>query len=299
MATFRQAHVHMWDDTWFLSLEPLDKLLFIYLFSNTRAHTCGVYELAFPLLLLQTGIEAERARRGLATFEEAGRVYYDEGSGHCFVRNLMRYNGANTLTNRNMRANLRSYRQTEGASIRYWDLWAETYAREAEAVFGSPQKEKEQKEEAEQEEKKRDVAAANAPSVGAKGVFTTSAAASSSAAAGEPTPPAVEEALRLLEEARGEACNTLDRRRLLEMAGRAEAHRLTLGRGVPGADLGGMGWVGQAIEDANAARRPGNPLSLKFVGAVLDRWLAEGYRAPWGGRETPVFEEMEYWEEDL
>jgi len=294
MATFRQAHVHMWKDTWFMSLEPLDKLLFIYLFSNGQTHTSGVYEIPFPVLLLETGIEESRVRRGLTAFQNAGRVYYDEESGHCFVRNLMRYNGANTRTNRNMRANLRSYRQAGGASIRYWDLWAKTYPREAEAVFGSPQKEKEKKEQAEQEEKKKDAAAAETHPAAAEG-----ASAAAAAAAGDLPTPGLKGALHLLEEARGETSNALDRRRLEEMAARAEAHRLTLGRGVPGADVSGVGWVGQAIEDANAARRPSSPLSLTFVESVLNRWVDEGYRAPWGGRKTAVFEDVEYWEEDL
>ena len=275
-----------------MALEPLDKLLFIYLFSNEKAHSSGVYELPFPVLLLETGMEAGRARQGLATFQKAGRVYYDEESGHCFVRNMMRYNGANLLTNRKVRANLRSFRQTEGASIRYWDLWAQAYPQAAEQVFGRP--EKEQKEKEEQEEKKQDASAAGR-------VSTTgdAAAAAAAATAGNSQAPGLEGALRLLEEARGEASNALDRRRLVEMAARAEAQRLTLGRGAPGADLTGMAWVRQAIEDANTARRPGKPLSLKFVEAVLDRWLDEGYRAPWGGRETAVFEDVEYWEEDL
>lgn len=108
---------------------------------------------------------------------------------------------------------------------------------------------------------------------------------------------ALETTLHLLEEARGEPSNALDRRRLQEMAASAETHRLSLGQGQPGADRAGIDWVRQAIEDANAARRPGSPLSLKFVESVLNRWLAEGYRAAWGGSEPAVFQDVEYWED--
>jgi hypothetical protein len=279
----------MWKDTWFMTLDPVDKLLFIYLFSNERADTCGVYEVPFPVLLLETGVDAPRARQGLATLQEAGRVFYDEASGHCFVRNLMRYNGSNLLANAKMRANLRTYRATKGASLRYWDLWCQTYPREAAEVFDALEKEKKEKEE--QEENKKAASTPDTPS----GV---EAAAAAAAAADLPAPPGLEAALHLFQEARQEPANSLDRCRLQEMAASAEAHRLALRPGQPGADRSGAGWVRQAIEDANAARRPGVPLSLKFVEAVLNRWLAEGFRAPWGGHGVAYFEDVEYWPEE-
>jgi hypothetical protein len=81
------------------------------------------------------------------------------------------------------------------------------------------------------------------------------------------------------------------------MAARAEAHRLALDPGQAGAGRPGIDWVLQAIEDANAARKPGSPLSLKFVESILQRWLAEGFRAPWGGAEAAVFHDVTYWGE--
>ncbi len=44
MADFRNIHTHIWKDAWFCELQPDEKLLFIYLFSNERASVCGMYE---------------------------------------------------------------------------------------------------------------------------------------------------------------------------------------------------------------------------------------------------------------
>jgi hypothetical protein len=295
MAKFRQTHVHIWKDSWFRQLRTDHRLLFIYLFSNDRAHTSGVYEIPFDVLLFESGLEEEEARQALAYFEESGRAYYDEASGHLFVRNLMRYNGANVLTNSKVRANLRAYRQAEGASLRYWDLWQDAYPRVAEEVFGSSQKEKKEEQEQKNKQAPPDGAASGASAASSAGDSRPEAPGSERPSPASLTGTGVDGALRLLEQARGEPPNSLDRRRLEEMVATAEAHRLSLRPGQSGAARSGLDWVLQAIEEANASRKPGTALSLKFVDSILQRWLAEGFQAPWGGTQEAVFYDIEYW----
>ena len=45
MANYRQIHTQIWRDNWFLDLEPDEKLLFIYLFSNDSTNLAGLYEI--------------------------------------------------------------------------------------------------------------------------------------------------------------------------------------------------------------------------------------------------------------
>jgi hypothetical protein len=267
MATFRQIHNHIWKDSWFFELSVPRKLLFIYLFSNDRAHTSGVYEIPLQVLLFESGLEPEEAREALAYFQESGRVYFDQDTGHLFVRNMMRYNGSNVLTNQKVRTNLYNYRQAEGASLAYWDLWQDAYPQVADKLFATSQKE--QKEEQRQKEQAASLAG-GASSVG------------------------VQEAASLLELARQEPANDLDRQRLEALALSAETHRLSLPKGQPGAELAGTDWLREAIEVANAARKPRVPLTLAFIESILKRWMADGFRAGWGHQDLE-FEEAKTW----
>lgn len=98
MATYRQIHVKTWrQDEWFLDLPPLDKLLFIYLFSNESASVSGLYEaLPIKVMAFETGMDAEYIQSALVRFAEAGKVYYE--SGWIWVVNLRKYNATNSPT---------------------------------------------------------------------------------------------------------------------------------------------------------------------------------------------------------
>lgn len=65
-----------------------------------------------------------------------------------------------------------------------------------------------------------------------------------------------------------------------------EEHRLQLPRDAPGAELTGDDWVAAAIEEAAASKRDGG-FSLKYVDAILKRWMAEGFRHKRGKLPSP------------
>lgn len=91
MAEYRQIHVKMWgQDAWFLDLEPLAKLLFIYLFSNKYASIAGIYELPMKVIVFETGIERVDVETMLTEFRKARKVYYEDGV--IWVVNLQKYN---------------------------------------------------------------------------------------------------------------------------------------------------------------------------------------------------------------
>jgi hypothetical protein len=90
MAEYRQIHTRIWKDSWFLSLEPAHKLLFIYLFGNERASVSGIYELPMPVICFETGLEDSVIQTGLALFAEAGKVVYEDNI--VWMVNLRKYN---------------------------------------------------------------------------------------------------------------------------------------------------------------------------------------------------------------
>jgi|GEM_PF-5625484 len=147
MSNYRQVHGHTWKDSWFMELSAPHRLLFIYLFTNERAHMAGVYELPLRVMLFESGLEPDQVRQGLAYFERSERVYYERQTGDVFVRNLMRYNATNILTNKKNQSSLRRYRQLEGASLQYWARWDDAYPQVADRVFAAGEQEQEQQQE--------------------------------------------------------------------------------------------------------------------------------------------------------
>jgi hypothetical protein len=72
MANFKQIQVRIWQDNWFLSLTPEEKLFWIYIITNEHSHISGLYELAKPLISPCTGIKDWE--KILAKFEKDGKI---------------------------------------------------------------------------------------------------------------------------------------------------------------------------------------------------------------------------------
>ena len=95
MAEYRQIHVQIWKDSWFLDLPSEHKLLFVYLFSNERASVSGIYDLSIKVMVFETGLEPGTIRAALATFAEADKVLCENGI--VWVKNLRRYNASSSV----------------------------------------------------------------------------------------------------------------------------------------------------------------------------------------------------------
>ena len=89
MANYRQIHTQIWRDNWFLDLEPDEKLLFIYLFSNDNSNLAGLYELHEKIIVLETGLAKERIHEIIAKFEADKKVLYKDGI--VWIVNMQRY----------------------------------------------------------------------------------------------------------------------------------------------------------------------------------------------------------------
>jgi len=56
----RYVSTKLWSDTWIMDeLNPLDRLLFVYLLTNDKTNIAGVYEISLKKVALETGIEKD------------------------------------------------------------------------------------------------------------------------------------------------------------------------------------------------------------------------------------------------
>jgi hypothetical protein len=89
MAKYRQVHVHIWKDGWFLDLEPKFKLFFIYLFTNERASISGIYELPKRVMSFESGLTFSEIDDAFKVFEQENKAYLDDGV--VWIANLRKY----------------------------------------------------------------------------------------------------------------------------------------------------------------------------------------------------------------
>jgi hypothetical protein len=89
MANYRQIHTQIWRDNWFLDLEPDEKLLFIYLFSNDNSNLAGIYELHERIIQLETGLDRKRIHEIISKLEGDGKVFYRDGV--VWIVNMQKY----------------------------------------------------------------------------------------------------------------------------------------------------------------------------------------------------------------
>lgn len=90
MANYRQVHVSIWKDEWFLELTPTEKLLFVYLFSNESASLSGIYKIALRVISFETCLPMKKVTDALRKFADMDKVYYQDGV--VWVKNLRKYN---------------------------------------------------------------------------------------------------------------------------------------------------------------------------------------------------------------
>ena len=88
--TYRNADTRMWKDDWFLDLEPLEKLLFIYLFTNDNTTLTGLYKISMRVIEFETALDKEFILSTLDKFSHAGKVHYHDNL--IWVVNLRKYN---------------------------------------------------------------------------------------------------------------------------------------------------------------------------------------------------------------
>ena len=75
MATQRYVSTSFWDDEWIQTLDPSEKLLYLYLMTNPLTNIAGVYKLTDRRIGFDTGFNLDTIRHIFAKFQKAGKAF--------------------------------------------------------------------------------------------------------------------------------------------------------------------------------------------------------------------------------
>ena len=79
MAKSRMINTRFWIDDYTSNLDPIEKLLFLYLLTNTATEICGVYELPLKIVAVETGIDKEMVEKIVKRFTKDKKIFYIKG----------------------------------------------------------------------------------------------------------------------------------------------------------------------------------------------------------------------------
>jgi DnaD/phage-associated family protein len=89
MAGYRQFHTQFWKDEWVIELDPLERYLFSYLFTNDLSSISGIYKLPMRIIINETALDRTFVEAALQKFQDAERIYYRDGV--MWVVNMLRF----------------------------------------------------------------------------------------------------------------------------------------------------------------------------------------------------------------
>ena len=79
MSKQRIINTRFWIDDYVSNLDPIEKLLFLYLLTNPSTEICGVYELPLNVMAVQTGIDKYMVSKILRRFENDKKIIHKRG----------------------------------------------------------------------------------------------------------------------------------------------------------------------------------------------------------------------------
>lgn len=79
MAHQRFINTNFWKDGYIIELDPIEKLLFLYLLTNPSTSIAGIYEINVRQIAFDTGIDRDMVAKVIARFVRDGKVYYKNG----------------------------------------------------------------------------------------------------------------------------------------------------------------------------------------------------------------------------
>jgi hypothetical protein len=75
MATQRYISTSFWDDAWIQSIDPSEKLMYLYLMTNPLTNIAGIYKITDKRMHDDTGFNIDMVNRILQRFEKAKKAY--------------------------------------------------------------------------------------------------------------------------------------------------------------------------------------------------------------------------------
>jgi uncharacterized phage protein (TIGR02220 family) len=78
MAKLRSVNTKFWDDPFITELNPTEKLLFLYLITNSLTNLLGIYEISERKISFDTGMDIKTVRKGLERFGMVRKAFFVE-----------------------------------------------------------------------------------------------------------------------------------------------------------------------------------------------------------------------------
>ena len=94
----RYIDTKFWDDTYIVERDPVEKLLYLYLLTNTLTNICGIYEISLRRIAFDTGIDKDMVIKILERFEQDDKMKYE--SGYIIIKNFTKHQKDNPSINK-------------------------------------------------------------------------------------------------------------------------------------------------------------------------------------------------------
>jgi hypothetical protein len=89
MAGYRQFHTQFWKDEWLIELDPLERYLFSYLFTNDLSSISGIFKLPLRVIMNETGLDRDFISTSMQKFQDARKIFYKDGV--LWIVNMRKY----------------------------------------------------------------------------------------------------------------------------------------------------------------------------------------------------------------
>lgn len=89
MSKTRYIKTDFWSDSFIETLNPEEKLLFIYLFSNERVDLCWIYEITLKKISFESWIDLKKVESIIAKFSKKDKVYFIDW--YIYIKNFVKH----------------------------------------------------------------------------------------------------------------------------------------------------------------------------------------------------------------
>ena len=94
---YRQIKTSFWEDGYTLKLSHLEKVLFLYLFTNPKVNMTGIYELPDVLICPTLGCTVDELNQMKKKFEQDEKYYFYDG--WVYINNFSKHNKYSSAQN--------------------------------------------------------------------------------------------------------------------------------------------------------------------------------------------------------
>lgn len=93
MAKQRMINTRFWIDSYVSTLDPIERLVFLYLLTNSNTNICGIYEIPIRRIAFDIGIDSLVAQNIIERLERDGKIIYRQG--WVAIKNFIKHQAIN------------------------------------------------------------------------------------------------------------------------------------------------------------------------------------------------------------